>query len=278
MEHDITFLLKHWGFERWPFGGPSTAEQFYPTAGNGEALARIEYLVKNRRRLGALLGEAGIGKSLALRAAMRQLSRQGNVVALTDAVGASTRDFLWSIAEGLVTAPAANYDNARLWRQIADRIAENRLQQISTVLLVDDAGQAGPDVMMQIVRLLRVDPSPAARWTIVLAAEPGQAARWSPALRELVDLRIDLRAWEPQDTVGYVQTALVDAGRFEPLFDDRALGRLHELAAGVPRRVVKLADHALLAGAATSLDAIDETTVEVADEELAWPAEAAAAF
>jgi general secretion pathway protein A len=234
--------------------------------------------VANRRRLGALLGEAGIGKSLALREAMRQLSRRGSVVAQTDAVGASTRDFLWSVAAGLASAPVADDDNARLWRQIADRIAENRLQQINTVLLVDDAGQAGPDVIMQIVRLLRVDPSPAARWSIVLAAEPGQAALWSPALRELVDLRIDLRAWEPQETVGYVQTALVDAGRFEPLFDDRALTRLHELATGVPRRVIKLADHALLAGAATRIDAIDEATVEVADEELAWPAEAAVAF
>jgi general secretion pathway protein A len=278
MEYEISLPLKHWGFERWPFGSSPGAEQFYPTAANGEALARIEYLVANQRRLGALLGDAGIGKSLVLRAAVQRLSRHGSVVTLTDAIGASTRDFLWNIAAGLACAPAAEWDNPRLWRQIADRIAENRLQQINTLLLVDDAGQAGPDVVTQIVRLLRIDPSPAARWTIVLAAEPGQAARWSPALRELFDLRIDLREWEPEDTVGFVQTALVDAGRFEPLFDDGALARLHELAAGVPRRVIKLADHALLRGAAAEIDTIDEATVEAADEELAWPLEATAAF
>ena len=43
-------------------------------------------------------------------------------------------------------------------------------------------------------------------------------------LRELVDLRIDLRAWVAEDTVGYVQTALVDAGRIEPLFEDERSG------------------------------------------------------
>jgi type II secretory pathway predicted ATPase ExeA len=263
--------LNHWGFERWPFRGMPRAEQFYPTAGFGEALSRIEYLVESRRRLGALVGEAGVGKSLFLQAAARRLSRQGRAVALVDVAGASTREFLWNVAVGLATSPSNEFDNSRLWRQITDRVHENRMQQINTVLLVDDAGQAGPDVMAQIARLLRLDPSPAACWTILLAAEPAQATRWSSALRESVDLRIDLPAWELEDSVGYVQTALVDAGRFEPLFDDRALARLHELSEGVPRRIARLADGALLTGAAAGLAMIDETVVESVDEEMAWP-------
>ena len=101
-----------------------------------------------------------------------------------------------------------------LWRLIADRIAENRLQQTNTVLLVDDAGQAGPDVMTQFVRLARLDPTPAARWTIVLAAEPQQAARWNETLRELVDLRIDL---EPVERDRHDRLRADGAGRSGPL-------------------------------------------------------------
>ena len=81
MEQELSLPLKHWGFERWPFRGSPTAEQFYPTAGNDEALARIEYLVESRRRLGALLGEAGVGKSLVLQAAARNSRGKGRVVA-----------------------------------------------------------------------------------------------------------------------------------------------------------------------------------------------------
>ncbi len=250
--------------------------QFYPTAGHNEALARIEYLVEGRRRLGALLGESGVGKSLVLRVAAAQLAKKSRVVVLVDALGASTHEFLWQVARGLGTPPREDANVPWLWRQIADRIAENRIRQADTVLLVDDAGQAGPDLVTQLLRLARLDVTPTARWTIVLAAEPGQTARWNEGLRNLFDLRIDVHPWSLDDTIGFVQTALVDAGRFEPVFDDGALRALHELACGVPRQITRLADYALLAGAAAGVDSIDAGIVESASEEITWPATAMA--
>ncbi len=114
---------------------------------------------------------------------------------LVDALGASTRELLWQVACGLGTTPREDADVAWLWRQIArSRGGESACSRLHTVLLVDDAGQAGPDLVTQFVRLARLDATPAARWTIVLAAEPGQAVRWNEALRNLVDLRIDVLA------------------------------------------------------------------------------------
>jgi general secretion pathway protein A len=263
--------LDHWGLEKSPFPTAPDTDNCYPSPGYDEALNRIEYLVDARRRLGLVLGEAGVGKSLVLRAAARRLQRKSHAVVVVSALGVSTRELLWQIAAGLATAPRDEADVARLWRMIADRVVENRLQQTSTVMLVDDAGQAGPDKLTQLVRLARLDPAPGARWTIVLAAQPTEAAQWSETLRELVDLRIDLGSWTEDDTIGYVQTALVDAGRFDPVFDDEALATLQELTAGVPRRVVRLANFALLAGAAAELELIDAATVHEAHEELRWP-------
>src|SRR3990172_5966571 len=214
--------LDHWQFTESPFRTGLDTERFYPSPGHDEALARLEYLVDARRRLGVLLGEAGVGKSLLLRVAARRLARNRCAVVYLDAFGLGTRELFWQLAAGLGAAPRDTADVVQLWRLIADRVAENRLQQTNIVLMVDDAGQSGPDVVTQLVRLARLDSSPAARWTIVLAAEPHQAARWNESLRELVDLRIDLGPWSREDTIGYVQTALVDAGRFDPLFDDEA--------------------------------------------------------
>src|SRR5262245_50771155 len=152
--------LTHWGLSHWPFVSVPAAQQFYPTPGDNEALARIEYLVDARRRLGALLGEAGVGKSLVLQVAARQLARQGHAVVLVDSLGISTRELLWQISSRLGCVPREDADLQRLWRQIADRVAENRLQQVGTVLLVDDAGSAGPDALTQVVRLARLEATP----------------------------------------------------------------------------------------------------------------------
>ncbi|MEX2093504.1 MAG: AAA family ATPase [Pirellulales bacterium] len=267
--------LDHWQLTESPFRTVLDADRFYPSAGHDEALARIEYLVDARRRLGVLLGESGVGKSLVLQVAAQRLARKGSAVAVVDAVGAGTRDLLWQLAAGLGAAPRDTSDMVHLWRLVADRVAENRLQQTSTVLLVDDAGQAGPDVITQFVRLARLDATPAARWTILLVAEPLQAARWSETLGELVDLRIDLEPWSEADTIGYVQTSLVEAGRFDPVFDDEGLAAIYDLTGGVPRRVIRLADFALLAGASAAADTIDATTVHEAFGEMSWPTAAA---
>jgi type II secretory pathway predicted ATPase ExeA len=262
--------------ERWPFCSTPGVAQFYPTAGHNEALARIEYLVDGRRRLGALLGDSGVGKSLVLRVAAAQLAKAGRAVVLVDALGASSREFLWQVACGLGTTPREDADVPWLWRQIADRVVENRVRSADTVLLVDDAGQAGPDLVTQFLRLARLEVTPAARWTIVLAAEPAQAGRWNESLRNLFDLRIDVQPWTAEDTIGYVQTALVEAGRFEPLFDNEALEALHEISGGVPRQVTRLAEYALLAGAAAGIESIGVAVVEAASDEIAWPAATAA--
>jgi general secretion pathway protein A len=224
------------------------------------------------------MGESGVGKSLTLKAASRQLERRGCSVVLVDVTAMSARELAWLVACGLGAAPGEDADVARLWRCITDRVAENRLQQTPTVLIVDEAGQAGPDVISQLVRLARIDASAAARWTIVLASEPEQATRWSATLRDLVDLRIDLLAWAAEDTIGYVQMSLLEAGRMEPLFDDDALAALHQLTQGVPRQVMRLADFALLAGAVAGRATIDAVTIEAAHEELAWPVEVAATY
>jgi general secretion pathway protein A len=276
MSNTQSLPLKFWGLDRWPFRGSVAAGQFYPTAGHNEALARIEYLVESGRRLGALMAGAGAGKSLLLKVARTQLMKKGAAVAIIDALGTTTREALWQLAVGLGTQPHDEADVAWLWRKIADRVTENRIQQTPTVVMVDDAGQAGPDLATQLARLVRLDTTSAAQWTLVFAAEPGQAARWPESLRSAVDLRIEIAPWSVDDTIGYVQTALVEGGRMEPVFEDGALRSLHELSAGIPREVARLADYALLAGAAARVESVSAAMIEESFDEIAWPMAAAA--
>lgn len=267
--------LAHWQLRRSPFGANIDPERCYPSEALNEALARIEYLVDQRRRTGVLLGDRGLGKSAALAVAKYRLAKAGAAVAVVDAVGLGRRELLWQVAEGIQATPDPLDDEARLWRRLSDRLRHNKWQARSTVLLVDDVDQLGADLVHRLVRLLRLDPEADARWTVIMATMPDRLAQMDDALLHAIDLRIDLEPWSADDSVGYIQNALVEAGRLAPVFDDQALLRLHELASGSPRHVARLADFALLAGAGAGVEEIGAELVDQAFEAISWAPPAA---
>ncbi len=122
--------------------------------------------------------------------------------------------------------------------------------------------------MELILRLAKLESAIGARLTVVLAGRYDRMDRLGLDLLDLAWLRMDLESWDLPETVGFVQTALEQAGARTMPFDDEALARLHELAGGIPRRIIHLADLALAAGAGEKLAKIDARTVETACREL----------
>ncbi len=262
-----------WGLEKSPFSSGLEMRLFFEGATHREALARLRFLRANRR-LGLVLGEPGTGKSLLFKVFENECRRQGCAVASVNLLGLSTREFYWQIASQLAAAVRVEDDQLRLFRQLSDRIVVNRLQDVPTVVLVDDAHQALPDLLAQLVRLTQLDAVSPNPLTMVLATCEAQSARLGEQLLELIDLRIDLEPWDELDTIGYLQLALVEAGCQQPLFDGEALSEIHRLTAGVPRRVNRLAEHALLVGAADTGEIIDTETIRAAHEALSPPVRA----
>ena len=262
----------HWGLEKPPFPSGLDPRLFYEGASQRESLARLRFLLAHRRRLGLVLGEAGLGKSLLLGIVAAQFRQTGQSVAQVDLLALSSREFYWQLGNELHAAVRVCDDSIRLFRQLTDRLHENRLQGQQTVLLLDDLDQSGPDLQNQVLRLLRTEAAHAGWLTIVATANPNQLGRLSKGVLELVDLRIDLQPWDELDTVGYLQLALFEAGSQRPLFDDQAMSDIHRLAAGVPRTVNRLADFALLAGSNGSQELIDATTIQSANEAISLSA------
>ena len=62
------------------------------------------------------------------------------------------------------------------------------------------------------------------------------------------------------------------AGASRPIFDTQALDALHELSHGIPRRINRLADLALLVGFADELPAVTRAQIEAVSDELSLAA------
>lgn len=269
----------HWGLSESPFRNGLDPRRFHKSVAHDEALARLHFLTDRRRRLGVLLAGPGCGKSLLLEVFAGELRRSGREVAVVGLAGISEHELLWQLSARLGLNPGSSTRACRLWQKLVDRVGENRRQGIDTVFLLDDADEASREVQSLVARLAVCDSSPDARLTIVLTADGNRLSRLGPRLLELAELRIDVAPWEFSDTVEFVLAALHGAGRDAPAFSDQALHKLHELAHGTPRRVIQLADLALLAGAGQDLSLVDAATVATVHGELAvgMPAEAVAA-
>ncbi len=256
----------HWGLEKPPFPTGTAEPVFFAGLPQQEALARLRFLVHNQRRLGLVLGEAGWGKSLVLDLFAEECLRENWQVARLNLLGLSVREFQWQLAVELHAGPRSVDDSLRLARRLEERLQQNYLQGDRAVLLLDDADQAGADVLTQLVRLVQLPANRTGNFTLVLAANPAQVNRLGSRLLELVDLRIDLEPWDAEDTTGFLQLALVAAGAAQPIFDEPALSAIHRLTNGVPRLVNRLADYALVAGSSAGLELIDEATIAAAYE------------
>lgn len=259
----------HWGLSRSPFAGGGTP-LFYEGESQAEALARLRYVAENRRHA-VLLGERGTGKSLLMRQFVEQRRREGRDSVAIGLAGISSRELLWQIAAGLSLGPRPDDEAVRLFRQLGDYATAAGARKAPALLLLDDADQAGADVRTTLLRLLSLGGE--TPWaTLVLIANASRSQRLGEELLDSLDLRIELEPWSEADMIGYVQHALVEAGGDRPVFEDEALSAMYALTDGIPRRVNRLADHALLGAAADEHEMVDAAMMEAAHDALSWAA------
>ena len=258
----------HWGISESPFRSCLDPQFFYQSPTHEEAIARLHFLVDQRRRLGLLMGQSGSGKSMLLRVFAEQLRRRGCQVANVDLFGIGPAEMLHQLTGGFGLNLNASAPVSRLWRALTDRLAEYRYQQFEAIILLDDADRASRQVLAQVTRLAQHDPSPESRLTIVLAGHQERMGRLGRTLLERAELRIDVEPWQASETTDFLNRSLAHAGRQSPVFDEPAIARLHELSHGLPRRISQLADLALVAGAATELQEINADVVESVYHEL----------
>src|SRR4051794_40746625 len=74
-DREKSMYQAYWGLGESPFRGHLDARYFHQSATQEEALARLHFLVEERRTLGLLLGEAGSGKSQLFEIFAAQLPR-----------------------------------------------------------------------------------------------------------------------------------------------------------------------------------------------------------
>lgn len=262
----------YWQLDAKPFENTSDMRYYYPAEAHQGALLKLRYAIENRRAAALLCGGAGLGKSLIVHGLLRQLP---------DAFGPRVHvvfpqmppdQLLAFLADSLAgTGLASTPSIAQSVRQLQNTLAENAQAGRHAIIVMDDAQDLDDGRSLETVRLLlNFVHEGAATFTLLLVAQPSllPVLDRMPELDERLAVKCLLRRLALEETISYVHHRLQSAGARREIFDAAALEAVHHFSLGVPRRINRLCDLALLVGFAEERDMVGCHQIETIAEEL----------
>jgi len=267
----IANLQARYGFTRMPFGTAIPIDALYASAAHKEAVARLRWLI-SARGLGALTGEVGCGKTVAVRAAVAGLDASRHTLIYLPNPQIGVRGIHGAVATALGQLP--RFHHATLIPQVEAALAAEADERNRHVILAIDESQLLTSDQLEAVRMLtNHDLDSGSPLAILLIGQPTLRRRLRVGDMTALDQRVQLRyhipapALTPAEASGYIRRHLEHAGRSDTLFSDDAVRAIHAHARGLPRAINRLAITALLAACATGKTIADESSARTAISE-----------
>lgn len=280
----------HWKLSERPFENRIDNKFYYPAESHQAALLKLHYAIENRRAAALLCGPGGMGKSLLVEALQRQLTDSYRPIChlvfpamdgpqmvryLVDRVGANAG------IEAPPTTGMISRDTAADIATFERVLRENLKKKRQAVVVVDEAHLLEQYDLLEPLRLLlniaAADSGGESAWTLVLVGQPALLSHVERyhALDERLAVKCMLNRFLPEESTAYIQHRLRSAGAdAEDIFDYPALERIHSLTQGIPRRINRLCDLALMVGYAEDRTLLTEDVIENVHGDLASTATA----
>ncbi|HUZ36901.1 MAG TPA: AAA family ATPase [Streptosporangiaceae bacterium] len=259
--------ITRFGFRRAPFGKDIPAADLFNRPSHEEAVARVLFCVQERL-LGVIVGEVGVGKTVALRAAVAQLDPTSHqVIYLSNPPALGTRGLYVTLVSALGAQP--RFFKAEVMAQAQMLLAAEELERRRrVVLIVDEAHLLTPEQLEELRLLTNADMDATNPFALLMAGQPMLLRRLKmgsfAALDQRLSTRYQVQPLDLAEAVQYLRHVLAWAGRSEPLFADDAVARLHQASQGLARKLNNLARDALIAAAAAGNDLVDDACAKKA--------------
>ena len=254
----------HFGLSRKPFATYPEPDMMYWAEGHKMARTMLVYGLTATNGIVVITGEIGAGKTTLL-ADIVNRNESGHVLGrLNGAVGLGEDVAAWvlyafGIDAGTVSATTSMAQLQEFLRQIQARGRK-------AVLFVDEA-QLLPEKVIEELRLLsdmQIGMMPVLQ--LVMLGQPELANKLnSPNLlqfRQRIVSHYHLKAFAPNETKEFVVFRLHKAGGRAELFTPDAVEGLHQLTDGIPRRINKLCDTAMVYAYAQGLDQVTPDVIQ----------------
>lgn len=255
-----------YGFEVPPFHNTPNARLFFESEQHREALAQLEYVVRNRRGFSLITGAIGCGKTTLTRALIGKMGSQIRTATVNNTrVGA--QQLLKMICAELRVELPPNADKAEVLTCIR-RFAEQQNHLDRTVVVIIDEGQClSVDCFEELRLLTNLESETEKLVQLLILGQPElRALLKHPRLAPLTQRIVMMSHLQPlsfDEMIRYIAFRLVRASASKPNvdFSKAALRAIYVRSRGVPRVVNLVCDNALLVAYARQSRFIDTAIV-----------------
>ena len=263
----------HWNLSHKPFENGHDSQFYYPSEPHQSAMLKLRYVIENRRGAALLSGPAGVGKSMLIRSLFRVLPE--SIAPRTHIVfPRMPGDQLLAYISDELTGrqptdlvPTAQQSVHRIQASLAQNAESGR----HAVVAIDESQVLlDPDTLELVRLMLNFETEEGPGLTLLLIGQGAMlpAIERVPSLEERLAVKCILRAFTLEETASYIGHRLEAAGGAHTVFTNEAMDAIHHLSGGIPRRINRLCELALLVGFAEQREAIDAEQVEGVSEEL----------
>ncbi len=251
-----------YGFTEHPFNITPDPRFLYLTPAHKEALAALNYGIREKKSFVVLTGEVGTGKTTLLYHLVDHLAENVKTAFIFH-THTTFKQVLKSIFLEL-ELPLRDEDTVLLISRLNHYLIERAVAGETVVLIIDEAQNLSTEVLEDIRLLSNLETRSAKLLQIVLCGQPELEAKINTMglrqLRQRIEIQRRIGPLSELECWDYVEHRLkIVGGNAGKLFTPGAMSLLWAHSRRIPRLINMMCDNALLIGYATSRKKIDQT-------------------